>query len=80
MTPQETRAALEEIIMDVAPDADVHAVGDAANFREVLGLDSMDFLTIVERIAEQMGVEIPEADYTKVESPVGLTDFVVAHA
>jgi len=27
-----------------------------------------------------MGVEIPEADYTKVESLVGLTDFVVAHA
>lgn len=79
MTPQETRAALEEIIMDVAPDADVHAVGDTANFREVLGLDSMDFLTIVERIAEQMGVEIPEAEYTKVETLVGLTDFVVGH-
>jgi acyl carrier protein len=54
------------------------ASGDVS-FREALGLDSMDFLSIVEKIAEQTGVEIPEANYPDVESLDGMCAFLAEH-
>lgn len=76
MSESELRADIEEIIVGVAPEVDLSVLEADENFRERFGLDSMDFLTIVERIAAETGVEIPEADYDEVQSLQALTSYV----
>lgn len=72
----ELRSRLIEIIENVAPDADLSSIDDDQNFREYFGLDSMDLLTIVEDIAEETGVEIPESDYDDVLTLQSLVAYV----
>jgi acyl carrier protein len=40
----------------------------AADFRDQLDIDSMDFLTFVITLHESTGIEIPERDYPKLSS------------
>ncbi len=55
--------ALKELVLDVVPNADAETLDPARPLREQVEMDSMDALTLAERIAEEMGVEIPEKDY-----------------
>ncbi len=66
MTDPEIRAAVLDIIQDVAgldelPDID----GDKA-LRDQLELDSMDFLDIVMELRKRHKIEVPEPDYPKL--------------
>ena len=72
MNLEEAREAIVEAILDVAPDTDPSSLADEAAFREELGIDSMDFLDILEQVADETGVEVPEKDYPKVQT---LADF-----
>ncbi len=80
MNDAEAREIIVEIIADVAPDADLEDLGGDENFRERFGLDSMDFLSIVEDIADQTGVEIPESDYDQVQSLDAMSAYVADRA
>jgi len=53
--------------------------GDA-DLRDAVDLDSLDFLTLVERLAETTGVDVPENDYDQVRSLDGLVQYLVQHA
>jgi len=76
---QITQAVLA-VLGEVAPDADLAFVEPDADLRTEIDLDSMDFLNLVEGIAESTGVDIPEADYPRVRSLAGLTEYVAEHA
>lgn len=58
--------ALKELVLDVVPNADAETLDPARPLREQVEMDSMDALTLAERIAEEMGVEIPEKDYREL--------------
>jgi acyl carrier protein len=73
------REALEQAIGRVAPEADLTLVGPDESLREALDLDSMDFLAVVEAVAELTGVSVPESDYLQVDSPGGFVAYLVAH-
>ncbi len=68
MDAQLARQTVIEAILDVAPDTDPNSISDEASFREALGIDSMDFLDILEQVADETGVEVPEKDYPQIES------------
>lgn len=70
------RSSILAIIDDVAPDADTSGLSSDDDFREALGIDSMDFLGILERIASEHGVEVPEADYDAVSTLGSLEAYV----
>jgi acyl carrier protein len=57
---------VREALARVAPDLDIAAVDPAADLRNDLGLDSMDYLNFVIEVSQRFGVEIPEADYGQV--------------
>lgn len=64
-----TKDALKSIVLhllgDIAPESDLdHLKGDVS-FREQLDLDSMDFLNFVIALSKELGVEIPESDYSQ---------------
>ncbi len=74
------KETLIAIIEDIAPDADMKSIPDSENFREAFNMDSMDFLSIVERVATDLNVEIPEADYETVQNLSGMIAYIQAHS
>ena len=76
MTRDEALAVVREVLGGIAPDVDLATVAPDADLRTEADLDSMDFLGLVEGIAERTGVEIPESDYPRVRSLDGLAAYL----
>ena len=68
MAPEEIRTAIIEILEDIAPDEDLSELKDEISFRDQLELDSMDFLDIVMELRKRYRVQVPEEDYTQLDS------------
>ncbi len=68
------------LLADIAPEADLSALADDADLRDAVDLDSLDFLTLVERLAETTGVDVPENDYPDVRTLDGLATYVARHS
>ncbi|WP_030543776.1 acyl carrier protein [Streptomyces albus] len=80
MNRTEALAAVKEAILSVAPNADVDGLPGDAPFREVLELDSLDFLGVVTKLAERTGYHIDDADYPALDTLEGAADFVAERA
>ena len=74
------RSTVRAAIARVAPEIDPDTIGDDEQFRDDAGLDSMDFLNVLAAIAEQTGVEVPEADYPQVTTIAALASYIDDHA
>ncbi len=79
MTPQQAQELIEHALLQVAPDADLGSLPPDADFREVLELDSLDFLTYVEKLSEAGGYRIEEDDYPAFTTVAGGAKFLAAH-
>ena len=66
MTRDETMATLAEVLAGIAPEADLAALRDDDDLREVLDLDSMDFQNLVIGLHERTRRPIPEEDTPKL--------------
>ena len=65
-------------VLELAPEADFARVDPAGSLREQLDLDSYDFLNLLVALHSELGVDIPEADYAKVDGLDKLLDYLVA--
>ncbi len=63
-----TEALIKQALREVAPDADLSRLPPDADLRETLGLDSLDFLRLVELLSERTGHRIDEEDYPQLAS------------
>lgn len=79
MNETDARAAVQTAIGTVAPDVDIDDLEQNSRLRQDLELDSLDFLRLVETIAQSTGVNIPEADYPKVMTVGSLIEYVAVH-
>jgi acyl carrier protein len=66
MTEMDIRKAVLEELNNIAPEVDPGSIDPAADVREALDIDSMDFLNFVTAIHHRLGVDIPEIDYPKL--------------
>jgi acyl carrier protein len=66
MTQTDIRAVIRQELGNIAPEIDLASVDPAADLREALDIDSMDFLNFVTAIHHRLGVDIPELDYPKL--------------
>ena len=77
-----TEEQLRDIIVDqlsqIAPEADFDDLENDEDIREALDIDSFDFLNFLIGLNEQIGVDIPEADYGKLISMDDLTGYLMA--
>ncbi|MFS4092543.1 acyl carrier protein [Streptomyces sp. AF1A] len=70
-------SVIKESITRIIPDADFAAVEPDDKFRDVLELDSLDFLSLVELLSERTGVRIDEEDYPELTTLSDAARFLV---
>lgn len=66
MTDDEVRAAIITELGNIAPESDAASVDPDADLREVLDIDSLDFLNLMTALHKRLGVNVPESDYAKL--------------
>ena len=76
MTTDEIRAAVIDILSDIAPDEDLGGLDDGIAFREQLEMDSMDFLDIVMELRKRYRVQVPEEDYGALDSMSSTVEYL----
>jgi acyl carrier protein len=75
---QQATQAIEEILGQVAPDADLTALAPDADLRDSLELDSLDFLSFIEGLSKRVGERIDEDDYPKLATLASASAFIAA--
>lgn len=80
MTITEARSAVATALAGIAPEIDLTTLDPQGRLRDEVDLDSLDFLNIVEALHDLTGVDIPEADYGRVETLNGMLAYLVDHS
>ena len=57
---------LQEELNNIAPEIDMTGIDPAADLREAMDIDSMDFLNLITALHRRLGIDIPEIDYPKL--------------
>ena len=66
MTRDEVTAAVRRAVTAAAPEIDATTLRPDVPLRDQVELDSFDFLNVMVTIHEELGVDVPEADYAKL--------------
>jgi acyl carrier protein len=75
VTSTEIRNVFVEELRRIAPEVDARSLQADVNLRDQVDLDSMDFLNFLTALHRRLGVDIPEADYSRL----GTLDEAVAY-
>ncbi len=76
MTNQDIRKILVEELHRIAPDIVLDEIDPDGDLHDEFEIDSMDFLTLVTALAKRFALEMPEADYPKMQSFNALADYL----
>ena len=77
MTSDQIRQVILDILGRIAPDEDLTDLDDARPFREQMELDSMDFLDIVMELRKMYRIQIPEEDYSNLNTMGGTVEYLL---
>ncbi|WP_306322094.1 MULTISPECIES: acyl carrier protein [unclassified Streptomyces] len=80
MTHEQALALVKEALNRVVPGADLASLGPDEKFREVLEVDSLDFLQFVEVLSGLTGVRLDEDDYQALTTLADSARLVAARA
>jgi acyl carrier protein len=69
---------LQEELNNIAPEIDMSSIDPAADLREAMDIDSMDFLNFITALHRRLGVDIPEIDYPKLVTLDGAITYLRA--
>ena len=78
MSELDIRTVVQEELNNIAPEIDLSTVDPAADLREALDIDSMDFLNFITAIHQRWGVDVPELDYPKLGTLNGAMKYLQA--
>jgi acyl carrier protein len=78
MTRNEIRAVIADELGRIAPEADFESLDPKADLREALDIDSMDLLNLLTALHVRLGVDIPEADNSKLVTLDGAMAYLAA--
>lgn len=78
MTRDEIRETVVRLLVEIAPEIDPASVEHEIELRDQFDLDSMDWLTFIIAIDQELRVGIPEADYQQLVSIDAFVDYLGA--
>jgi len=78
MSEPDIRTVVQDELNNIAPEIDLATIDSAADLREALDIDSMDFLNFIAAIHRRLGIDIPERDYPKLVTLDGAIAYVTA--
>jgi acyl carrier protein len=70
------RSAIFDVLGAVAPEIDLKSIDPDMPLREQIDMDSFDFLNVIIRLHEVLGVEIPEKDYGELATLNGAVAYL----
>ncbi|MBZ5502883.1 MAG: acyl carrier protein [Acidobacteriia bacterium] len=76
MTKDEIREIVLRALGQIAPEADLSQLKPHLRIRDQLDVDSMDLLNFVIGLHQQLQVDIPEADYSKLATLDGCVAYL----
>jgi acyl carrier protein len=79
MSGIDIRKVVQEELNNIAPEVDMATVDPAADVREAIDIDSMDFLNFITAIHHRLGIDIPEIDYPKLVTLDGAVEYLTTH-
>lgn len=79
MTGEEIKNTVLRLLGTIAPEADLGRIKPGSRFRDQLDIDSMDRLNFVIALHKEFNVEIPEADYPKLETLDDCVSYLLSH-
>jgi acyl carrier protein len=79
MSDIDIRRVVQEELNNIAPEIEIAGVDPAADLREALDIDSMDFLNFITAIHHRLDIDIPEIDYPKLITLDGAVAYITAH-
>jgi acyl carrier protein len=68
MDHQALSARVLQLVTEIAPDVDPATVLPGIDFRDQFDFDSMDTLNLAIALNRELGVDVPEADYSRLAS------------
>lgn len=78
MTRAEIEQKVRQALFSVAPEVEATPLEAGLPLRDQVDIDSMDFLRFVVELHTQLGVDVPEADYQKLDSLERTVDYMAA--
>lgn len=78
MTSGDILKVLHEELNNIAPEVDMTSVDPAADLREAIDIDSMDFLNFITAVHHRLDIDIPEIDYPKLVTLKGALAYIEA--
>jgi len=78
MNETEVRELILNALKQIAPDNYVDELKPDDNLRQMLDLDSFDHLNFLISLSTQMGIDIPEKDYGKLDTLARIIDYLTA--
>ncbi|MBZ5506624.1 MAG: acyl carrier protein [Acidobacteriia bacterium] len=79
MTSDDIKNTVLRLLGTVAPEADLGRIKPGSRFRDQLDIDSMDRLNFVIALHKEFNVEIPESDYSKLETLDDCVSYLTSH-
>ena len=67
-TIEDARRVVVAALVEIAPDLEGTDIPPDAELQVDLGLDSMDFVNLMAALSDELGADIPERDYSQLES------------
>lgn len=78
MTTAQIREVVLRVLGGIAPEADLGLIDPAADLRDQMDIDSVDFANFVVGVHTELGVDVPEIDYPKLSSLDGCVGYLAA--
>jgi acyl carrier protein len=78
MSKEDIADLVRGALISVAPEVEDQSLDPAADFRDQMDLDSMDFLNFVIALHEASGIDVPEKDYPQLASLNGCIEYLAA--
>ena len=68
MNREDLAKRILDLLTEIAPDVDASSVIPAIDFRDQFDFDSMDTLNFAIALHRELGIEVPETEYSRLAS------------